>query len=307
MVTKNKTKVPKNTTGKKPKSKALVPVVVTNKSNTVVVVDKKTADEVVQQEWANKLTQTKLRMEDVNRIYKNIIYDILKEAYAVYSEVVNSNLAEGFFTALWHELRNNEIKIQRNTPNASLVIRYICGADISTKTVSEYARVLENANYNAINPQQFVEWLNKKTMKLVIADQRAIANNVETRTERMARARLVIMRLIEARETQAMFSWTTTAHQAEKLISRDGLWIGIGNAHRILDGGSNFNASMNLVLLLPVNAEMEKRILNIYAETIVDYVEKWEKKIDELEESVWADELWEKLVSVGYEESIKQD
>jgi hypothetical protein len=47
---------------------------------------------------------------------------------------------------------------------------------------------------------------------------------------------------------------------------------------------------------------MEKRILNIYAETIVDYVEKWEKKIDELEESVWADELWDKLVNVGYEE-----
>jgi len=300
MVAKNKTKVPKNTTSKKPKSKALVPVVVPNQSNTVVVEDKKTADEAVLQEWANKLIATKSKMKRLNDAYKNILYELLKEAYAVYSEVVNSNLADGFFTALWHELRNNEIKIQSNTPNASLVIRYICGADISNKTVSEYAKVLENADYNSIKPEQFVEWLNKKTMKLVIADQRAIANNVETHSQRMARARLVIMRLIEARETQAMFSWTTTAHQAEKLISRDGLWIGIGNAHRILDGGSNFNASMNLLLLLPVNAEMDKRILNIYAETIVDYVEKWEKKIDELEESVWADELWDKLVSVGY-------
>ena len=92
-----------------------------------------------------------------------------------------------------------------------------------------------------------------------------------------------------------------TNWQAEQLISRDELWIGIGNAHRILNGGHNFNASMNLIMLLPINAEMEKRILNIYAETIVDFVEKWEKKIDELEEKVWADELWDKLVNVGYE------
>ena len=26
-----------------------------------------------------------------------------------------------------------------------------------------------------------------------------------------------------------------------------------------------------------------------------------------MEEKVWADELWEKLVSAGYEESVKQD
>jgi len=296
------TKLAKKSTATKTQSKALVPTVVTipTQSNSVVLVDKKTTEEALLKLWADKLTNTKLRMEDVNRIYKKIIDDILKEAYTVYSEVVQSNLAKGFFTALWYELRNSGIKIQSNTPNASLVIRYICGADFSAKKISEYAKVFENADYNAIKPVQFIEWLNKKTMKLVLEDQRAIANNVETHSQRMARARLVIMRLIEARETQAMFSWTTTAHQAEKLISRDGLWIGIGNAHRILDGGSNFNASMNLLLLLPVNVEMEKRILNIYAETIVDYVEKWEKKIDELEESVWADELWDKLVSVGY-------
>ena len=173
------TKLAKKSSATKTQSKALVPTVVTipAQSNSVVVVDKKTKDEAVLQVWADKLTHTKSKMKRLNDAYKNILYELLKEAYAVYSEVVQSNLAEGFFTALWYELRNSEIKIQSNTPNASLVIRYICGADISTKTISEYAKVLENADYNSIKPEQFVEWLNRKTMKLVIADQRAIANN----------------------------------------------------------------------------------------------------------------------------------
>jgi hypothetical protein len=64
---------------------------------------------------------------------------------------------------------------------------------------------------------------------------------------------------------------------------------------------------MNLVMMLPLNAEMEKHLLNIYAKSIVDVVEHYEEKINTLEEKVWADELWEKLVSSGHEESIKQD
>jgi hypothetical protein len=54
-------------------------------------------------------------------------------------------------------------------------------------------------------------------------------------------------------------------------------------------------------MLLPYNKEMEKRLLNIHAETIVDAVEYWEKKMNEMEEKLWGDELWEKLVNIGYE------
>ena len=108
-------------------------------------------------------------------------------------------------------------------------------------------------------------------------------------------------------ETKPEYSWITTARDAEKQITENGLWVGIGNAHRILDGGSNFNASMNLVMMLPLNIEMERHILNIYAKTIVDGIDYYEKQMNSLEEKVWADELWEKLVSAGYEESVKQD
>lgn len=288
--------------------KAITALVNQNKEHKLAVWKKtETANELVMKDWAGRLTTTKVRMEKLNKRYEELLLVLLNEAYSVYSEVSKSDLADDFFASLWNELYKNGIKVQSNTPNASLVVRYICGASISTKTVSNYAKVLEGADYNNIKVEQFIAWVQHKTMTRVIEDQRNIENNVETRAERMARARAVIMRLIEVRETKPMFSWTTTKMTAEQQISKDGLWVGIGNAYRILDGGRHFNASMNLVMMLPMNAEMEKHILNIYAREIVDEVEQHEKRMSELEEKIWADELWDRLVSAGYEESVKQD
>lgn len=256
-----------------------------------------TANDLAMKEWGSRLAHTRNTMENLNKKYQEYLIKLLQEAYSVYSEVVKSDLADDFFSAVWHQLYKQGIKVQTNTPSASLVIRYICGTSISSKTVSNYAKVLEGADYNDIKPDQFITWVNKKTMTQVIEDQRNVENNKESRAERMARARAVMMRWIEIRETKPMFSWKTTAWQAEKQISPQGLWVGIGNAHRILDGGSNFNASMNLVMMLPLNAEMERHILNIYAKEIVDGVEYYEQKMNELDQEIWAEELWEKLVS----------
>lgn len=265
------------------------------------------ANDLAMNDWGSRLKTTKVRMEKLNKKYEELLLVLLNEAYSVYREVVKSDLADDFFSAVWNELYKEGIKVQSNTPNASLIVRYICGASISTKTVSNYAKVLEGADYNNIKPEQFIAWVQHKTMTKVIEDQRNIQNNKETWADKMSRARVVIMRLIEARETKPEHSWKTTAWQAEKQISTQGLWVGIGNAHRILDGGSNFHASMNLVMMLPLNAEMERHILNIYAKTIVDGIDYYEQQMNELDEKLWADELWEKLVSAGYEESIKQD
>lgn len=311
MATKKKTIAVKKVTVLKPtvkkptKPKSSLPVVVAKpKQPQLAVLEPiQTTDETVMSEWIKKLSVTKQRMEKLNDIYKNILGELLKEAYVVYSEAVKTDLGEDFFAALRYELYDKKIKIQKNTPNASLVIRYICSSEVSNKTISEYAKVLENAAHNKIKSAKFVEWLQHKTMTRVIADQRAIANNKDTRTEKMARARLVIMRLIEARETKPLHSWKTKEWNAQQQISENGLWIGIGNATRALDGSRQLNANMNLVMMLPLNMEMEKRILNVYAETIVDDVEYWEKQISKLEETVWANELWEQLVSVGSEES----
>ena len=62
-----------------------------------------------------------------------------------------------------------------------------------------------------------------------------------------------------------------------------------------------------MTLILPPNVDLEIYIINHLAKSIVSAVERWEAKINELEERVWADELWEKVVSAGNEESVKSN
>ena len=294
------------------KPKALPPAVLVkkillkaeNENRMVEWEDKEKQKELVIGDWAKRLTSTKLRLEKLNNAYIDVLLKLLQEAYAVYGEVIRHELADEFFAELRGQLHSAGIKIQSNTPDASLVIRYICGNGYSSKSFSQYSRVLQAAEYNNITPSNFVDWVKDKTMTKVVDEYRAIENNTETRADRMGRARRVVMRLIEARETKPLLSGKTTAWKAEKMLGKEGLWIGVGNATRRMDR-ENFYADINVAFLLPPNIDIEIYIINALAREIVDSVERYENEIATLEEAVWADALWERLVSAGFEESDK--
>ena len=108
-----------------------------------VMKETETANDLVMKDWGSRLKTTKVTMGKLNKKYEEYLVGLLRDAYGVYSEVVKTDLADEFFSAVWNELRKEGIKVQSNTPNATLVIRYICGATISTKTISQYAKVLE--------------------------------------------------------------------------------------------------------------------------------------------------------------------
>lgn len=256
--------------------------------------------------WARRLVETKNKMRQVNEQYKKLMLGFLQEAYAVYVEIENSEYADEFYANVRWQLKTDEIKIQSNTPNAGLVIRFVCGAEIATKTISDYSRVLEGARRNEISPTTFGEWVKSKTMTKVIEDERAASSNAETYADRLKRARLVVLRALEARETKPIISQKTTAWEAERMLSRDGLWLAIGNARRRFDRES-FYADINLLAMLTPNIDIEIFIVNQLAKPFVANVEKYEAMINEMEEKVWADELWEMLVSAGNEESRKAD
>jgi hypothetical protein len=277
-----------------------------NENRMVEWEDKEKQKKLVIGDWAKRLTSTKLRLEKLNNAYIDVLLKLLQEAYAVYGEVIRHDLADEFFAELRGQLHSAGIKIQSNTPDASLVIRYICGNGYSSKSFSQYSRVLQAAEYNQIEPTNFVDWVKDKTMTKVVDEYRALENNTETRAERMSRARRVVMRLIEARETKPLLSGKTTAWKAERMLGKEGLWIGIGNATRRMDR-ENFYADINLAFLLPPNIDIEIFIINVLAREIVDSVEKYENEIATLEESVWADALWERLVNAGFEESDKSN
>jgi len=256
-------------------------------------------------DWAARLNDARYKIQTITQQYKKLMLNFLQEAYAVYAEVETSDFADEFYANVRWQLKTNEIKIQSNTPDAGLVIRYVCGSEISTKSISDYSRVLEGAKHNNITPDTFVDWVKRLTMTKVIEDQRALENNKETYADRLKRARLVVLRLIETREVHPIVSQKTTAWDIQKELSPEGLWVAIGTARRRYDRES-FYADINLNLMLPPSPDLEIYIVNYLAKPIVHEVEIWEQKINEFEEKIWADELWEKVVSAGYEESEKR-
>jgi hypothetical protein len=260
------------------------------------------ADEAVLRDWGQRLSTTRKKVIKLNEQYRDLLYKFLQEAYAVYKEIAQHDLSDSFYAHVRGELLKQGIKIQSNTPDASLIVRLVFGADASTKSVSEYGKVMHAAVTRNVKSDKFAEWLKQETLTKVLADQRAIEQETETPKDRLDRARRVILRLLEIREAKPIITHSTTAHAAEKhLGTHYGLCVAIGHASRRMDRES-FYADVNLSMVLPVSLDFEIYIVDKLARYIIRDVEQYESKIDSLSESVWADELYERLIAAGDEE-----
>jgi hypothetical protein len=107
---------------------------------------------------------------------------------------------------------------------------------------------------------------------------------------------------MDLREAKPIITHSTTAHEAEKYLGRHyGLCVAVGHASRRMDRES-FDADVNLSMVLPVSLDFEIYIVDKLARYIIKDVEEYESKINSLAESVWADELYQRLVAAGDEE-----
>ena len=260
------------------------------------------ADKVVLMDWGQRLQKTHKQVSKLNSQYRDLLYGFLQEAYAVYKEAQAHELADSLFANVRGALLKLGIKIQSNTPDASLIVRLVFGAAASTKSVSEYGKVMQAAVDRGVKSDKFAEWLKHETLTKVLADQRAVEAETVTHIDRLDRARRVILRLLDIREAKPIITHTTTAHAAEMMLGRHyGLCVAIGHASRRIDR-ENFYADVNLSMVVPVSLDFEIYIVDKLARYIIKDVELYESKIDLLSESVWADELYERLIAAGDEE-----
>lgn len=265
------------------------------------------ADKVILRGWGARLSVTRNKVTKLNEQYRDLLYKFVQEAYEVYSEAVSHELADSFFSNVRGVLRKLDIPFQSNTPDASLVIRLIFGADASNKSVSEYGKVMEAALSRGVKTDKFAEWLKQETITKVLADQRAIENEIETPKERLDRARRLILRLLDIRDAVPLFNFETTAHEADKNIGRKyGLCVALGHANRRMDRES-FYADINFSLVFPVSLDFEIYIVDKLARHVMPRLEEWEKKVDALTEEVWAEQLFENLIAACDEEVAKNN
>lgn len=250
--------------------------------------------------WAKKLATTAKKVRDLNQQYHKILYKQLQDAYEVYDNVLRSEHSDDFFASLRGALYQQGFKIQSNTTDSALIIRFVFGANTQTKTIHDYSRALDGARYNSVDADKFAEWLERKTLTKVIEEQRAIKREIETPAERLDRARRVVLRMLEIRETKPIVKFTTIEHTAERqLLGKDlGLCVMLGYAYRKFGRGDDaLDVDINLNFLIPPSIDLEITIVDKLARFIIRDVEQYEKNISEAEEQQWAEDVWERLVA----------
>ena len=249
--------------------------------------------------WATKLSAVRKKVQNLNQQYQKILYKQLQDAYEVYDNVLRSEYEDDFFAALRGALYQQGFKVQSNTTDSALVIRFVFGLDTATKTVHDYSRALDGARYDDVDVKNFAQWLERKTLTKVIGEQRAIKKEIETPSERLERARRIVLRMIEIRETKPIIKFTRIEHTAERMIgNRFGLCVMLGYAYRTFGRGDDgMNVDINLNILIPPSIDLEVTIIDKLARYIIGDVEEYEKNISETEEEQWAEELWERLVA----------
>jgi hypothetical protein len=250
--------------------------------------------------WATKLNSVRKKVQNLNQQYRKILYKQLQDAYEVYDNVLRSEYEDEFFSQLRGFLYQQGFKVQSNTTDSSLIIRYVFGVDTQTKTVSDYSRALDGALYDSVDAKDFSEWLERKTLTKVIEEQRAVKKEIETPRERLDRARRVVLRMLEIRETKPIVKFTTIEHTAERqLLGREfGLCLMLGYAYRKFGRGNDaLDVDINLNFLIPPSIDLEITIIDKLARYIIRDVEKYEADITDAEEQQWAEDVWERLVA----------
>jgi hypothetical protein len=250
--------------------------------------------------WAKKLATTAKKVRDLNKQYHKILYKQLQDAYEVYDNVLRSEHCDDFFASLRGAMYTQGFKIQSNTTDSALIIRFIFGIDTPTKTVHDYSRALDGAQYDSVDTNQFAEWLERKTITKVIEEQRAIKKEIETPAELLDRARRVVLRMMEIRETKPIIKFTTTEHTAERQLlgGKFGLCVMLGYAYRKFGRDNDaMDVDINLNFLLPPSLDFEIVIIDKLARYIIRDVEKYEADITDAEEQQWAEDVWERLVA----------
>jgi len=253
---------------------------------------------------AGELNRIRKGVKNLEEQYRNKIYEGLGEAYKVYQAVISSPYANDLLNNVRWALIDEGHKIQKNTNNAAMIIKY-CWADaeLTNRKVYDYSTALQAAQLNNIETDYFVEWVKKISITQVIADYKQ--KDEDSLDERMRRARLIILRWLETRERNSLAKITKTAWSAEQLISAGtNQVVMLGTVLRRYDRES-FYADIHITTILPPNIDIDVMVVDRMAKQIVDVVGEYEEKINKISEQAWGDDL-EAYLSTEEAEATRQ-
>jgi len=222
-------------------------------------------------------------------------YEAMTSIYEKYMEIEYSgDLRNEFYQQLRIKLLESGHKIQKNTPNAGLLIRLVWGeGTLTASRINQYANVLQAAQGRSIETKDFFEWL--KNVKISKASKPQLLDEKERQRSRLERARILILRYLDWRETHPFASLPMYEHAANKYVNMGTqLCVMIGTAVKRFDRESN-TADIYISHIMPPNIDIDVRIIDGWAKHIEMWLEEHEQAADEKAIDVWAEEFHDTL------------
>jgi len=254
----------------------------------------------------------RLRYEKESKRQKTKLYESLRDCYGIFEAVENSSDPDSFYLHIKSYLMCTEHKLQSNTPDEGLLVRFTFGK-LSTKQISEYGTILRHARELKVSKNNFVAWLNKSTMAGALQAARSDVSN--NRKERLDRARILMMKLFDLREEWPLGYFDYPEHLAAKQVHLpDDLIFVVARGVRNFDRGipSNIDgmrghatAKIAALHFIPPNIDLSIEIVDRLARFVEPHLEQYEEQLLEVEQAKWGDDLTHLLMERELGDSYK--
>ncbi len=227
--------------------------------------------------------------------YRDSVYKSLSGMYASYLDIENNEHSGSFYATLRGYLIEQDIRIQSNSTEVSLVIRYVYGTSIKPKLVNDYGNVLLEACLQEIEPKDFLEWLKQTTISKASQQYQQRAKVGLSREALINRARILILRMMDVFETQPIATFEMPAWQAEKKVHQGSDFVFlVARGVKRFDRESHI-ADIRVCFFIPPGIDFEHMVINRLAKHIYNGVLFWEEELEKIEEQIWAGDLYNYL------------
>jgi hypothetical protein len=240
------------------------------------------------------------RMQKIAAREEVKLAEALRDCYGIYQKIEASSEPWMFYDILRGYFKAKLERVQTNTPDESLLVRFVF-PNKKAKPVSEYATVLRFALESKIAKNDFIRWYTNTTQTKILAAARKTGG--EDYSERLKRARLVLLRYFDIREEWPLGVMEYPLHLAERQVHLpDDLIFVICRGVNQFNRDVYFNpdepghtrvpkADVRALHFIPPNIDVAHDLINRIARFLVPRLEHYEDEINKKTADVWANDM----------------
>lgn len=224
----------------------------------------------------------------------------LRDCYGIYEFVESSKDGVQLYDILRHYFKVTFEKIQSNTPDEALLVRYIFSKK-SKKQISEYATVLRYALETGIAKKDFIKWYNDTTQTRILALARK-ASTADSQ-DKLKRAKIVLLRYFDIQEQWPLGHFDYPEYLANRQVHLpDELMFVICRGVRKFNRDLFFDpenpastrvplAEISALYFIPPQLDIVNDIITRLARLIASNIDNIEAEIEQKTEQVWANDM----------------